>query len=375
MYQLHKYISDQENNSYIKKISFLCGVRPDNPCAMYRVFNIVEGLLSKGINCNVFYRTIDITNKEYIKDILESDIVVVYRERYKDNVQVLIDLCNDENIPLVYDCDDLIFEPKYIGYDPMYNSCLEGKYIAYGKDWKEQIDNYFLGIEQFKQAKNYCEYFSSPNEILNQQSGNKSFVISNTINTYELNLSNLLIKNKKKRNNITLGYFSGSNSHNEDFKEIEKQLFNIIDVKYGTNFICIGPVEINRKFKGYAYPKFAQYKETVSHSEMLELISYVDITIAPLKDNLFNKCKSEIKIIESSLVGIPCIASNVYAYNKLYTEINKKELLVNDNLYSIVEDISNKKIDINNLRQNVIDKYYIGNVINSIINNYEGILN
>ena len=45
--------------------------------------------------------------------------------------------------------------------------------------------------------------------------------------------------------------------------------------------------------------------------ELPELISNVDINIAPLKDNIFNEAKSENKWIEASLVKVPTIASNI----------------------------------------------------------------
>lgn len=41
--------------------------------------------------------------------------------------------------------------------------------------------------------------------------------------------------------------------------------------------------------------------------------------VAPLQDNIFNRCKSNIKLIESWAIGIPCIAQDLECYNK-YTD-------------------------------------------------------
>jgi hypothetical protein len=44
-----------------------------------------------------------------------------------------------------------------------------------------------------------------------------------------------------------------------------------------------------------------------------------DLIVAPLKDNIFNKCKSNIKFIEMAAMGIPCICQDLEPYQG-YTE-------------------------------------------------------
>ena len=46
-------------------------------------------------------------------------------------------------------------------------------------------------------------------------------------------------------------------------------------------------------------------------------IASCDINIAPLENTLFNRAKSENKWIESSLVKVPTVASNVGAFKKM----------------------------------------------------------
>jgi len=49
--------------------------------------------------------------------------------------------------------------------------------------------------------------------------------------------------------------------------------------------------------------------------EYASLYRYLDIAIVPLADNAFNKCKSELKIVEAGWFGIPVIAHDIYPYN------------------------------------------------------------
>lgn len=46
----------------------------------------------------------------------------------------------------------------------------------------------------------------------------------------------------------------------------------------------------------------------------------IDVLIAPLLDNAFNRCKSNIKFLEFSALGIPMIGQNMCTYNK-YTKL------------------------------------------------------
>jgi hypothetical protein len=53
--------------------------------------------------------------------------------------------------------------------------------------------------------------------------------------------------------------------------------------------------------------------------------------IAPLLDNEFNHAKSNIKFLESSALGTPCICQNISTYNQ-YT----------DNVFSDCNDLQNR---------------------------------
>jgi glycosyltransferase involved in cell wall biosynthesis len=45
------------------------------------------------------------------------------------------------------------------------------------------------------------------------------------------------------------------------------------------------------------------------------MYKHIDIAIAPLYESAFNRCKSELKIIEAGHFGIPIVCSDVYPYN------------------------------------------------------------
>jgi glycosyltransferase involved in cell wall biosynthesis len=47
-----------------------------------------------------------------------------------------------------------------------------------------------------------------------------------------------------------------------------------------------------------------------------------DVSLAPLENNLFNRCKSELKMIEAGVMGKAIIVSNIYPYTNLITKKN-----------------------------------------------------
>lgn len=55
----------------------------------------------------------------------------------------------------------------------------------------------------------------------------------------------------------------------------------------------------------------------------------IDIALAPLEDNLFNRCKSNIKMLEYAALGIPCIYSNVTPYKKAKLISTTTEEMIN----------------------------------------------
>lgn len=68
----------------------------------------------------------------------------------------------------------------------------------------------------------------------------------------------------------------------------------------------------------------------------------IDIGLAPLEDNLFNRCKSNIKMLEYSALGIPGIYSNVTPYRKAMYTCDVEEYMI-DRIETLVYDVDLRK--------------------------------
>lgn len=112
--------------------------------------------------------------------------------------------------------------------------------------------------------------------------------------------------------------YSGSGAHfdvkgggQDDFSHVLKF---IIDNRYKYQFIFIGafppqlhPYIQNREIEFHPWQTLTNYPKFISGLN-------VQLTIAPLMDNNFNKSKSDIKYIEGAILGIPCMCQNLVTY-------------------------------------------------------------
>lgn len=291
----------------------------------YRVDHLMEQLALKGIRSDkISKKEINTVNVKRYKS------VVIYRTADYKNVEVLKKKCNKNNIPLFYDIDDYIFD-----YDAI--STLG---FLKGKEYKD-FSQYSHSIEK---AMHYCDgYIVSTNslaEMVSKKFPGKPVEINRNSASMEMvtiSLQNPSIKHKK----VTLGYFSGSNTHNADFEMITPAILEVMKNNPNVDLLVGGQIKLPKEFEDMKNRvktfKFVDWKELPA------LIAEADINLMPLENTIFHTCKSENKWMEAALVGVPTIASwnkelsNVisdgvdgYLCKNSDEWIEKLELLVND---------------------------------------------
>ena len=63
----------------------------------------------------------------------------------------------------------------------------------------------------------------------------------------------------------------------------------------------------------------------------------VNLTIAPLMDNTFNRCKSDLKFIEAGAFGLPCICQDMVTYSQAQHKFTTGDELI-DNIRALLQD-------------------------------------
>lgn len=124
-------------------------------------------------------------------------------------------------------------------------------------------------------------------------------------------------KKENKSKFLRIGY-AGSLTHVEDLKLIEKPLKKIMREFPFVQFVCVGDPRFSSMFKGFN----AEFMLGVPFDYWPDKLNglQLDIGIAPLVDNEFNRCKSNIKWQEYSIAKVPGVFSPT-VYSKTASHI------------------------------------------------------
>jgi hypothetical protein len=246
---------------------------------------------------------------------------------------------------LCYEIDDVI-GPDDI---PMYNmgrdSYQQPSFKKNIKTMLNAVDYVTVTTEELK--KYYHETFEVPNENI--------IVIPNYLprwwigEAYDTDrIANRFDENKRKRHRIAIAssttHFdvNGKNGYVDDFTHIVDFIKSTIN-KYEWVFIGGVPHGLKqeaqeRKIEVHRGSDLLNYPRELSQKN-------IDVVVAPLLDNVFNRCKSNIKFLEMSALGIPCICQDLIPYQP-YTD-----LLFNDanELQNQIDRVLSKKKDYMNV--------------------------
>jgi glycosyltransferase involved in cell wall biosynthesis len=113
---------------------------------------------------------------------------------------------------------------------------------------------------------------------------------------------------KSADNRIVIGW-AGSRTHFEDLKVLGGTIEQLLDEYPNIEFHVAGVAEVP------FYPhERAMGVPSVPIADYADLLKTFDIGIAPLTGSHFNKCKSDLKFVEYSKVGIPSVVSKTESY-------------------------------------------------------------
>jgi glycosyltransferase involved in cell wall biosynthesis len=243
-------------------------------------------------------------NQIIINRVFEGDVVIIQREFPKqfDNYKKIIELARKEGKPVVFDLDDLLlylpdnhqdrqstkFGPSLL---PMFQALMEADVVT---------------VSTPKLRDVLAKY------------NNNVVVLPNYFDDNLWRLTPPVLKNTP-REVLTIGYM-GTSTHKPDLEHITPVLLDLIKrypEKLRFHFWGVQPpaqLESLPQVKwtpwySFVYKDFAELFQTQA----------ADIFIAPLVDNLFNRCKSPLKFFEYSALGAPGVFSRLDPYAEVVT--------------------------------------------------------
>ena len=246
-----------------------------------------------GITVDVSINQDDWVNLDYSK----YDVLVINRwfGKYQYNILPIIEKAN---IPFVVDIDDYWVLPKYNPSYPYYRA-----YIKNGiKDALSFADAVTCTTPQLKEK---CEEFNENVTILP--------------NALDLSQPQW---NKKTDHKPTFGWVGGV-SHTYDIQLMRDYIKPICE-EQGYRFLMGGHHENQAKwYEMEKYitgvdrskrPHWFDKREGTRADKYGEFYSEIDIALAPLTGDKFNRYKSELKILEAAAYRLPIFVSEVEPY-------------------------------------------------------------
>lgn len=243
----------------------------------------------------------------------------------RDFIRMMRDLANKSNKKLIYEIDDVVFAEDI----PMYNR----NRVAFTPPEIQQCIKDILSMMDEITVTN--EYFR---DYMIHKSGNpKVSVIPNYLpkswfdRYYNLwDLTKRFDKNKKRP--IVAIFASGTHvdvmnrvNQQDDFAPVIRQIAATVkdfDWRfYGSYPLPLKPLIDNGQIKFFQWAQLPDFPEVMAKSG-------AQITFASLQDNNFNRCKSNIKLIEAGALGLPCVCPDMVTYKDAFLKYRNGDELI-----------------------------------------------
>lgn len=292
--------------------------------ARYRVTHQREQLIANNITSDeVYYVDLKLEQIKY------ANLFIFFRCPHTTVIEEFIQCAKKLNKTVLFDIDDLVVDTKYT------NTI---KYVQnMGNDEKALYDD---GVLRMGHTLRLCEGAITTTERLAHELGKyvpNVYINRNTASEkmYELSENVNICRDDQE---VRIGYFSGSITHNDDFCLVMPALCRLFSAYPNLRLYIVGELELPIELQPFTEKIVST--PFVDWQELPQLIASVDINLAPLEQSIFNEAKSENKWVEAALVKVPTVASNTGAFAKMIQD-GKTGFLCNTNeqWYEVLEKL------------------------------------
>lgn len=291
----------------------------------------------------------------YLNRITEiADAVVICRSRYSAVVEQFINQARRKNLPVLFDIDDFVFDSSKVS--------LIVDTLSQDNSDSAVWDYWFAYTSRLRATLDMCDKVITTNDYLadkiTQYTGKLAGVVPNFLNAEQLSYSDRITNEKlsldcKRDDNFTLGYFSGSPSHDKDFQVLEDSLIEILCKFPSVSLLVVGFLNLNSRLRS-----FGNQVTTIPLQDYINLqkrIAEVDLNVVPLQINEFTNCKSELKFFEASIVSTPTIASKTHTFEAAIQDQENGFLVKSYDWFDTLEAIIQGNFDLRDIARNAND--------------------
>lgn len=354
-----------------KKAAVLLYRWADTSTFRYRCYNVVQ-TLEKSQEWGAVY----FFEKEYeqVQELLKQiDLLVLTRVKWTLPLDWLVSKAKAENVPVLFDVDDRVFDLNTI--KALTNT------LAVDFDNEAAYNFWFADIARIQQAAALAQGFITTNDylgkVLQEKFGHPYKLIENSLNKEQLDVSQSLSQQKKSAVDdgyFTIGYFSGTPSHINDFLQIYKELLSLLKKYPQIRLSVVGFMEFPDEMKPLIEAGQITFTPLVDFIELQRLMASVDVNIVPLVENIFTNCKSELKFFEAAVVDTVTVATPIYSYAAAIRNGENGFLCRPGEWFDVLEALYLKKYDTaaicRQAREDVLQRYCGENFLKRIEDAY-----
>jgi glycosyltransferase involved in cell wall biosynthesis len=238
-----------------------------------------------------------------------ADVLVICRAMYSSKIMHLIGRARARGLKVLYDVDDLVFDIKRVH--------LVVDTLDQDTSGDETWNAWFGWIGRYQAVMQLCDGAIVTNPYLAARA-KETFpdlpviIIPNFLNRMQQEISyNLFLRKRREKwrsnGSIHIGYFSGTPTHRRDFAIASEAIGRLMDEDRNVILRIVGFLDDTTNLARHA--SRIETFPLQDYQNLQRLIAEVDINIAPLQQNQFTNCKSELKFFEAAIVGTMTVAT------------------------------------------------------------------
>ena len=287
--------ASQEHGRVVERVLFVVGI--DGAPLRYRAHLPAEALSLLGVHADVrHYRHPDV-----VELARSADVVVVYRVPATSQVQGFVADVRRRGTPVLFDVDDLIFDPD-----------LEPEIPALQILSGAERELWMQGVRRYRTTMELCDGFIGSTQPLCEHAatvtGLPSFRFSNGVGLVMSRLADAALGQEPVPGPVRVGYLSGTDTHDRDWAMVEEAVVRALEPVDDAELWLVGKLT-----PGAASRRLGDRLVRVPFqpwTALPKLLRTLDVNLAPLElASRFNEAKSAVKWLEAGLSATPTIAS------------------------------------------------------------------